>query len=409
MVEFGRPRAGVLRRWGGNPRPERKRSGGAFFGALANRPQAVWAREAGLGAAFGNRGAAASVGAERACRGQAGAARFDACQIRQGGRSAVVFCVRGSGTGQTGIGLRVDLGTKKGCGVKYATGAGLIVLAGVLWSVQGLIIRNIHEAGSWAILFWRSAGMIPVLLAWIAVKSGGRVVGEVRSVGVPGVIGGLGLVLAFSGAIYAFQTTSVANAVLLFSASPFFAAILGRALLGEAVSVVTWTAIGLAAFGIAVMVGGGIAGGAMDGNVAALLSALGFAIFTVMLRWGKVANMMPAVVLGGVFSMIAAALALAALGQVLLVPAREIAIAVAMGAVTLCGGMLLYTAGSRVVPAAQSTLLSLVEVLLAPVWVWLFLGETVTQGTLIGGAVLLAAVVMNAYGGRVSRMAVQGG
>jgi drug/metabolite transporter (DMT)-like permease len=293
--------------------------------------------------------------------------------------------------------------------MKYATGAGLIVLAGVLWSVQGLIIRNIHEAGSWAILFWRSAGMVPVLLAWIGFTSGGRVLGEVRSVGWPGVIGGLGLVMAFSGAIYAFQTTSVANAVLLFSASPFFAAILGRVLLGEAVSVVTWAAIGLAAFGIAVMVGGGIAGGAADGNAAALLSALGFAVFTVMLRWGGLANMMPAVVLGGVFSMIAAAVALAVLGQVLLVPGREIAIAAVMGAVTLAGGMLLYTAGSRVVPAAQSTLLSLVEVLLAPVWVWLFLGETVSRGTLIGGAVLLAAVVMNAYGGRVSRRVVQGG
>ena len=113
-----------------------------------------------------------------------------------------------------------------------------------------------------------------------------------------------------------------------------------------------------------------------------------------MLRWGGLANMMPAVVLGGVFSMIAAAVALAVLGQVLLVPGREIAIALAMGAVTLAGGMLLYTAGSRVVPAAQSTLLSLVEVLLAPVWVWLFLGETVSRGTLIGGAVLLAAVVV---------------
>ena len=91
--------------------------------------------------------------------------------------------------------------------------------------------------------------------------------------------------------------------------------------------------------------------------------------------------------------------------QVLLVPGREIAIAAAMGAITLTGGMLLYTIGSRVVPAAQSTLISLVEVLLAPVWVWLFLGETVSQGTLIGGAVLLGAVVLNAYGGRRLAMA----
>ena len=125
-------------------------------------------------------------------------------------------------------------------------------------------------------------------LLWIGWGSGGKIGRELRSVGLPGVLGGLGLVMAFSGAIYAFQATSVANAVLLFSASPFFAAILGRALLHEQVSALTWIAIGLAAIGIAVMVGGGLAGGALDGNIAALLSALGFAIFTVTLRWGKV-------------------------------------------------------------------------------------------------------------------------
>lgn len=286
----------------------------------------------------------------------------------------------------------------------YLSGAFLIIMAGVLWSTQGLIIRLIPDAGSWAILFWRSAGMLPVLAIWIAVSARGSLWSEIRSVGWAGVWGGLGLVMAFSGAIYAFQATSVANAVLLFAASPFFAAILGRILLNEWVSGLTWFAIVLAALGILVMVGGGLAGGAMDGNIAALASALGFAIFTVMLRWGKLANMMPAVALGGFFSMIAGAIALLGLGAPIVIPVPEIAISALMGAVTLTGGMLLYTIGSRVVPAAQSTLLSLVEVLLAPIWVWALLGETVSRGTLIGGAVLLAAVLLNAYGGRIPRV-----
>jgi DME family drug/metabolite transporter len=286
----------------------------------------------------------------------------------------------------------------KGQAMRYATGAGLILLAGALWSVQGLIFRAIPDTGSWVILFWRSAGMLAVLLGWMARK--GQVVAELRAVGMPGAIGGAGLVLAFGGAIYAFQATTVANAVLLFSASPFFAAILGRILLREQVTPLTWFAIVLAVIGIGVMVGGGFGGGRLDGNLAALISALGFAAFTVTLRWGHVENMLPAVVWGGVFSMIVAALAVTFLGQDLLVSPREIAIAAAMGAVTLSGGMLLYTAGAAVVPAAQATLLSLVEVLLAPIWVWLALGEVVSKGTLIGGAVLLCAVLLNAYGGR---------
>lgn len=287
--------------------------------------------------------------------------------------------------------------------MRYATGAALIVLAGVLWSVQGLIIRNIDVSGSWAILFWRSAGMVPALLLWLGRDAKGGLLAQFRAVGWPGVIGGLGLVAAFSGAIYAFQATTVANAVLLFSASPFFAAVLGWLLLAEPVRRITWVAIALAVIGITVMVGAGIGGGAMDGNVAALLSAFGFAVFTVTLRWGKLADMLPAVALGGVFSMVIGAGMAMALGQTLMVPAREVAIAAAMGALTLTGGMVLYTLGSRAVPAAQATLLSLVEVLLAPIWVWLFLDETVTQDTLIGGAVLLGAVLLNAFGGRSAR------
>lgn len=282
----------------------------------------------------------------------------------------------------------------------YATGAMLVFLAGVVWSVQGLLIRTIPDAEPWAILFWRSLGMVPVLLIWIGTRQGGRVGPALRQVGWPGVLGGAGLVMAFSGAIYSFQTTTVANAVLLFTASPFFAAVLGRLVLDEAVSGLTWAAMGLAVLGVGVMVGGGIAGGTMIGNVAALLSALGFAIFSVALRRGQRANMVPVLLVGGLMAMAAGALASGLLGQTLLVPLRDITIAAAMGAVTLSGGLILYTIGSRVVPAAQATLISLVEVLLAPVWTWAFLGETVAQGTMIGGAVLLAAVVMNAYGGR---------
>ena len=282
----------------------------------------------------------------------------------------------------------------------YATGAGLVFLAGLVWSVQGLLIRFIENAGPWEILFWRSAGMVPVLLIWIWFSARRQTLAQIIAVGWPGLIGGMGLVAAFSGAIYSFQTTSVANAVLLFTASPFFAALLGRVLLGEAVSALTWFAIGLAILGVGVMVGGGIAGGTLIGNVAALLSALGFAVFSVALRWRHLANMLPAILLGGLLAMAAGAIGTGLSGLPLLVPARDVAIALGMGAGTLAGGLILYTIGSRAVPAAQATLISLVEVLLAPVWAWAFLGEITTTGTLIGGAVLLAAVILNAYGGR---------
>jgi drug/metabolite transporter (DMT)-like permease len=281
----------------------------------------------------------------------------------------------------------------------YARGVLLVVLAGLLWSFMGLAVRHIETAGTWAILFWRSAGMVPVLLAFIAWRSGGHPLDRLRRVGLAGVLGALGLVFAFAGAIYALQATTVANAVFLFAASPFMAALLGWIILKEPVRPATWAAIAVAGAGMFVMVRDGLAGGETAGNLAAVLSAFGFAAFTLTLRWGKLEDMMPAVVLGGLFSMAVAVIALGVRGEGLAVPLRDIVISVAMGAGMLATGMALYTLGSRVVPAADLTLLSMVEVLLAPVWVWLALGETASAGTFLGGGILLVAIAGNALSG----------
>jgi drug/metabolite transporter (DMT)-like permease len=279
--------------------------------------------------------------------------------------------------------------------MRYLTGAGLIMLAGVVWSIQGVLIRQLDEAGSWAVLFWRSSGMVPVLVLWIGP---GNALPALRQMSWAGVMGGLGLVLAFGGAIVALQSTTVANAMLLFSASPFFAAVFGRVLLKEQVSFPTWGAILLALVGILVMVGGigQIGGGQVLGTAAALTSAAGFAAFTVAIRWGHVADSLPVVLLGGIFSAVAGAVAALIVGQTLAVPPFEAGLAFGMGVVTLTGGMYLYTKGSQAVPAAQATLLSLIEVLLAPAWAWIFLSETLSANTALGGAVLLAAVGLNA-------------
>ena len=283
--------------------------------------------------------------------------------------------------------------------MRYGTGVVLVIIAATLWSLMGLMIRQIEVAGTWAVLFWRSAGVIPVLLAVIWWRSGGQVLARLHGVGLGGVIGGLGLVFAFAGAIFAIQATTVANAVFLFSASPFLAAVLGWLILKEPVRKATWIAILLAGVGMFIMVREGLAAGALAGNLAALLSALGFAVFTLALRWGKLSDMMPAVVLGAAFSMIVAGVAAPVMGTGLAAPPRDMAISVAMGAIILATGMALYTTGSRVIPAAELTLLSMVEVMLAPVWVWLVLGETASAGTFLGGAVLLAAVAFNALSG----------
>ncbi|MFO1201138.1 MAG: DMT family transporter [Tabrizicola sp.] len=231
--------------------------------------------------------------------------------------------------------------------MRYEQGVALVLGAGTLWSLMGLGLRQIETATVWQILFWRSVGAVLVLFAFTWWSSGGRPFAQVRRVGLAGAIGGFGLVFAFAGSIYAIQTTTIANAVFLFTASPFVAAILGWILLGERVKPWTWVAIALAVFGMYLMVREGLAIGALAGNIAALLSATGFGAFSVCLRWGKVNDMLPVSMLGGLFAMAVAALVLTAQGQPIVVSTWDMGMATLIGAVILALGMVMYTAGSR--------------------------------------------------------------
>ncbi|NKB62965.1 MAG: EamA family transporter [Gammaproteobacteria bacterium] len=281
----------------------------------------------------------------------------------------------------------------------YFHGVILVIMAGVFWSTMGIGIRLIEEANVWQILFYRSLSLSCFLFVVIGFRSKYQPIKTIAKSGIAGVAGGLGLVVAFSGGVYSIQTTTVANAMFLFASAPFFAAILGRILLREKVRTGTWIAIVIALTGIAIMVRQGISAGHLEGNVSALLSALGFAIFTIALRWKKLTDMLPAVFLAGVFTAAICALICMSKGYSFSLPTNDVAIAVSMGMFQVGLGLVIYTIGSTVVPAVELTLLSMTEVLLGPVWVWLFMSETVSTNTLIGGGIVLLAIVWNALTG----------
>lgn len=281
----------------------------------------------------------------------------------------------------------------------YFNGVLLVLLAGVFWSTMGLGIRNIGSANVWQILLYRSFSLSIFLFILIAFRSGFRPIKSIKKAGVAGIIGGWGLVVAFSGGVYAIQTTTVANAMFLFASAPFFAAIFGWFILRESVRKSTWIAILIGALGIAVMVIDGFSAGHMVGNLSALLAALGFAIFTIALRWGKLEDMLPAVFLSGIFAAATSAI-ICYFGEYdFVLSVNDASIALAMGVFQVGAGLAIYTIGSKVVPAAELTLLSLTEVLLGPLWVWIFVGETASSYTLIGGVILLMAIAGNALTG----------
>jgi DME family drug/metabolite transporter len=281
----------------------------------------------------------------------------------------------------------------------YRWGLALVMLAGVCWSTIGLGLRMIEEASVWQILFYRSLALAALLLVVMAIRSKGRALRSVRAAGTSGLVGGMALVFAFAGGITAIQTTTVANAMLLFATAPFMTAILGLLILREPVRKATWIAMALSMLGVGIMVAGGVALGHWIGNVAGLLSALGFATFTITLRWRRTDDPLPGVFLGGVLAVIAAALVCVATGQTLILLPADLGLSLGMGVFQVGAGLVLYSLGSKGLPAGELALLSTLEVLLGPVWVWLFLGETASPTTIWGGAILLAALTWNALSG----------
>jgi len=274
----------------------------------------------------------------------------------------------------------------------YLKGLVFVFCAGIFWSTQGLAVRLIEAADAWQILFYRSLALSAVLAAAIVVRNGKRTLTAIQETGAGGLLGGLSLVFAYAAGIIAMQQTSIASAVLLFATAPFFAAILGLVLLSERVRRATWIAMIVALGGIIVMQGGTSSGGQIAGNLFAMGSAFGFAVFTIVLRWRKQNDMMPTVFLSGIFSVVICGVIISANGTGLRISNADMTIALLMGVFQSGAGLVLYTIGARTVPAVQLTLLPLVEIVLAPVWVALVVSEYPSSTVFLGGAVVLLTV-----------------
>jgi len=291
-----------------------------------------------------------------------------------------------------------------GNAIEARKGLIFVFMAGVLWSTVGLGIRLIEESTVWQILLYRSISLSIFLAMVIYLRSHGNFLKVVKAAGLPGCIAGLALVGAYSGGIYGIQSTSVANAMLLFAAAPFMAAMLGWIFLRERVRKATWVAILFAIVGIGIMVQDKTqSGAALLGNLAALGGAFGFAVFSVALRWGRSGDMLPAVFLSGIFAIFITSTICFFNGLSFRISVNDTSISMGMGVFQVGAGLVLYTLGSKTIPAAELTLLSLAEVLLGPLWVYLFLNEVATLNTLLGGLVLLLAIAGNAISGALRK------
>ncbi len=194
--------------------------------------------------------------------------------------------------------------------------------------------------------------------------------------------------------------TSVANTVLLLSTGPVVAGVLAYFVLGEPLRALTWAAMALAIAGVCVMVSGGVDASDVTGILFALCAVVAFAFFVVLLRYlGPQRDMMAPTALAGLFAAIMCLPMLLPLADNLAISGRDLLIAICLGSVQVGCGFIFITLGSKSVPAAQIPLLSLSETALSPLWVWWVVNEIPATNTLIGGAIVLIAVLMQGYTG----------
>jgi DME family drug/metabolite transporter len=277
----------------------------------------------------------------------------------------------------------------------------LALAATACWSLSGVMVRLLEVATSWQIVLWRSLGMLLAVGLGLLVRERGRLFPALAAAGPRALLAGVFSAGASALFILAIARVTIANALFLSGVAPLLAALGGRLPLGEPIPGRTWTALGLALAGVAAMVGDGVRAGDLAGNLSALGSACCFAAFGVILRSGRDGDMVPAVLWAGLVGTVlgAATLALDAavpLPRAWLPPPRDLALCLAMGVVQLGLGMVLYTRASRHLPAAELQLLATTEHLLAPLLVWLVVAELPRSATFLGGALVLAAVVLRA-------------
>ena len=191
------------------------------------------------------------------------------------------------------------------------------------------------------------------------------------------------------------RMTSVANTLVILSASPLFAAVMGRVFLRESASAHTWIAVVVVFAGIAIIFAGGLGGGTLLGDLSAVGAAITFAAAFVIFHHARAVDMAPTLVLMG----LVLAIGVAPLASPLAVDARAFAYLLALGLLVLPVSFVLIVAAPRYIPASDATLITLLEAVIGPLWVWLVLAEVPARETFFGGAVILGTLILRAAAG----------
>ena len=272
----------------------------------------------------------------------------------------------------------------------------VVLLAGILWSFGPLVVRYMDSPNQvpWQYIFGRGLTIFILLNLYLYFEEGIKFYKNYYKIGLSGIIGGTGLGIAMISFIYSITNTSAAITLLCLAAMPFFTALLAFLFLKEKISLNVWISIFIATIGIIIMAFGSKGSNSVIGFIFGMLSSIGFSVFSVTLRWRSETPKFTTVAFSGFFCLIFASIMLLSTNQVFFSTSYNGAL-FSLHGILVCLGLILYSIGSKAIPAAELTLLSLTEVIGGIFWVWLpILGinEVPDSYTIVGGFFLFISL-----------------
>lgn len=273
----------------------------------------------------------------------------------------------------------------------------VVLFAGILWSFGPLVVRYMDNPNQvpWQYIFGRGLTIFILLNLYLYFEEGIKFYKNYLKIGYSGIIGGTGLGIAMISFIYSITNTSAAITLLCLAAMPFFTALLAFLFLKEKISLNVWISIFIATVGIIIMAFGSSGSNSAVGFVFGMLSSIGFSVFSVTLRWKTETPKFTTVAFSGFFCFVFASIMLLSTNQVFFSTSYNGALFSLHGTL-VCLGLILYSIGSKAIPAAELTLLSLTEVIGGIFWVWLpILGinEVPDTYTIVGGFFLFISLI----------------
>ena len=273
----------------------------------------------------------------------------------------------------------------------------VVLFAGILWSFGPLVVRYMDNPNQvpWQYIFGRGLTIFILLNLFLYFEEGIKFYKNYLKMGYSGIIGGTGLGIAMISFIYSITNTSAAITLLCLAAMPFFTALLAFLFLNEKISLNVWISIFIATVGIIIMAFGSTGSNSVVGFIFGMLSSIGFSVFSVTLRWRTETPKFTTVAFSGFFCFVFASVMLLSTNQVFFSTSYNGALFSLHGTL-VCLGLILYSIGSKAIPAAELTLLSLTEVIGGIFWVWLpILGinEVPDTYTIVGGFFLFISLI----------------